>query len=135
MLIGNIKHALLREKDIFSKQDKYNEEKHHSKQNKIQNKNMTKKKYCTFHKSRTHNDKECRAKNKSNKPDNNNKGEKLLSLQEPLPTLKTILIPVTYNNKQYNAILDTGSEFNYVSEEKVEINNNSLIKNIPNKPI
>ncbi|KAG0442515.1 hypothetical protein DMUE_0218 [Dictyocoela muelleri] len=135
MLIENIQHAVFKEKGNNSNQDNYNDKTHHTNQNKIPNKKIIKKKYCTFHQSRTHNDEECWTKNKANKPDNNKKSEKLLSLQEPLPELKTILIPVTYHNKQYNAILDTGLEYNYVSEKTVEICNNSLIKNIPSKPI
>ncbi|KAG0440226.1 hypothetical protein DMUE_1897 [Dictyocoela muelleri] len=74
MLIENIQHTLLKENDNFPNQDNYNEKKHHSKQNKTHNKNMTKKKYCTFHKSHTHYDEYCRAKNESKKTDKNNKG-------------------------------------------------------------
>ncbi|KAG0420247.1 Retrovirus-related Pol polyprotein from transposon 17.6 [Dictyocoela roeselum] len=40
-----------------------------------------------------------------------------MSLQEPIPTSKTITIPINCSNNEYKALLDTGSEYNYVSED------------------
>ncbi|KAG0420246.1 hypothetical protein EQH57_0236, partial [Dictyocoela roeselum] len=51
------------------------------------------KKYCSYHRTRSHSDDECRANKKYNKENNDNKTEKqLMSLQEPIPTSKTITI-------------------------------------------
>ncbi|KAG0442540.1 hypothetical protein DMUE_0197 [Dictyocoela muelleri] len=134
MLIENIQHSLLKTKPNTDKHDRFEIKKQNTRDNKLSNKSNLNKKYCSFHKNNTHSTEECRAKKKC-KELNSNNAEKILLLQEPNPKIKTTLIPITYKNQKYNAILDTGSEYNYVSEDTIKTIDVSQIKNIPEKPI
>ncbi|KAG0442752.1 Retrovirus-related Pol polyprotein from transposon [Dictyocoela muelleri] len=99
-------------------------------------KSSSNKKYCSFHKSNTHSDQECRMqKRKQTKNVERNDTEKILALQEPKPIAKSILISIVFKNKSYSAMLDTGSEYNYVSEAVIRNNPEISISSINKKVI
>ncbi|KAG0420175.1 hypothetical protein EQH57_0269, partial [Dictyocoela roeselum] len=70
-------------------------------------------KYCSFHKTSTHNDSECRAINKG-KGDKN--GEKTFTIKENPITPKTIEVDIKIKGSDFKALIDTGSVDNYIPE-------------------
>ncbi|KAG0442787.1 hypothetical protein DMUE_0009 [Dictyocoela muelleri] len=92
-------------------------------QKKIDNFNKNKniksyvKKYCNVHKTYSHDDTECRAQLKDKKNNSWDNKSKNYIMNEPRPQAKTIKIPITINNQTINAILDTGSDKNYLTSK------------------
>ncbi|KAG0421956.1 hypothetical protein DMUE_6251, partial [Dictyocoela muelleri] len=82
--------------------------------------NSIKKKYCTFHRTNNHDNSECRArqKRKGNHEMNNTKN---FLMNEPKPQPKTIKIPLTVNDRRIEAIVDTGSNKNYITADITEL--------------
>ncbi|KAG0420334.1 Retrovirus-related Pol polyprotein from transposon 17.6 [Dictyocoela roeselum] len=92
----------------------------------------TKPKYCTLHKSHTHNNEECRARKKGENKSNSE--SKTFVIKETVARPKTIDIPIKIKNNNYRALIDTGSVENYlpshiVSDLKLPANK----KSTPNK--
>ncbi|KAG0420263.1 Transposon Tf2-9 polyprotein, partial [Dictyocoela roeselum] len=113
-------------------------------ENKNRNRN-NKQIYCTFHRSYTHSDSECKAQSKSkqsNKQKNHHKFEDskhhnnmILSLQEPNPIPRPIIIPVKIQDKEYHALLDTGSIHNYISKRSFDEQENYEIINAQKRTV
>ncbi|KAG0423627.1 hypothetical protein DMUE_6136, partial [Dictyocoela muelleri] len=88
------------------------------------NTHLIEKKWCSFHKTKTHNNSECNfLKNKLNK-DNSTKSSynnqnKSLVLLEPKTSNENLKIEIIVNSSIQFAILDTGSNFNLISENKL----------------
>ena len=98
--------------------------------------------YCSFHKFRGHHTKDCYERQKSWKQNNNenytrsketenkNDNPKLFSTKEYFPPPQALSIRTHINNTEKEAIIDTGSAYNYIGEkladnlrlEKKEIN-------------
>ncbi|KAG0420195.1 Retrovirus-related Pol polyprotein from transposon opus [Dictyocoela roeselum] len=83
-------------------------------------------KYCKFHKSRTHDTKECNALNRKRKKkytentknENHNINKKNFTVSHKTEN-HNILIPIKIKEKNLNAMIDTGADGNYVSEDLV----------------
>ncbi|KAG0437515.1 hypothetical protein DMUE_3645 [Dictyocoela muelleri] len=58
-----------------------------------------------------------------------------MSLQEPAPKARSIVIPIKFKDKRYDALLDTGAEHNYVSDKELESDNLAVIKNTETKKV
>ncbi|KAG0435679.1 hypothetical protein DMUE_4600 [Dictyocoela muelleri] len=101
ILIENIQVAISNTK-CDNYHEKVPKESYDTRNHKHKRKDNNTKKFCSFHKTSTHSDDECRflarKKNlsKDKTPKNN---EKILALQEPKPIVKTILIPISYDEK------------------------------------
>ncbi|KAG0438898.1 Retrovirus-related Pol polyprotein from transposon [Dictyocoela muelleri] len=136
MLIENLNKEVMKygneyDTDTFQSQ---NERKY--KEKGFSPKHPVQRKFCSYHKSHSHNDVECRARKQKDKKEYvDNSDKKLMSLQEPKPVARTIHIPITYNDKEYKAILDTGSELNYVSNEIIIENDKAIINETGTKTI
>ncbi|KAG0440262.1 hypothetical protein DMUE_1867 [Dictyocoela muelleri] len=92
--------------------------------------------YCSFHRTNTHSDKECLAQNKSRTSQPTNKhnaykntknaektshsDNKVLAVREPIPNIKSIKIPIKIAKKEFSAVLDTGSIYNYISDKELK---------------
>ncbi|KAG0419577.1 Retrovirus-related Pol polyprotein from transposon 17.6 [Dictyocoela roeselum] len=92
-------------------------------QSKVTNSNP--RKYCKFHNSRTQNTQECRIYNKENNTKKKNEKEhkpdsKSYSINEPKPQPKAIEIPLSINENEYEALVDTGSIENYLPENIIK---------------
>ncbi|KAG0436725.1 hypothetical protein DMUE_4084 [Dictyocoela muelleri] len=75
-------------------------------------------KYCSYHQTNSHSDEECRVRKKTYKSlESDNSDKKVMSVQEPIPATRSITIPIKCVEKNYTALLDTGSEYNYVSDK------------------
>ncbi|MGL5708014.1 MAG: retropepsin-like aspartic protease, partial [Aeromonas sp.] len=80
-------------------------------------------KYCSYHKSTNHSSEECRTKNKVkkfNKQYENKNIDKTLALREPLIKFKSLETKCRINNKNFQAIIDTGSAYNYIRSDIVK---------------
>ncbi|KAG0441354.1 Transposon Tf2-6 polyprotein [Dictyocoela muelleri] len=102
------------------------------------------KKYCNFHKTRSHSNEECRVNKKKSKNENNENNNKSYALREPINTPKIIEIPIKIDNKSFTSMVDTGSVENFIpekiaseqkleqkdleNEKTVEVANGSLVK-------
>ncbi|KAG0436051.1 Retrovirus-related Pol polyprotein from transposon opus, partial [Dictyocoela muelleri] len=85
-------------------------------------------KFCSFHKTHTHNDTECRAINKRKRCEETSR-DKTLIVQETSPKIKNIEVDIKIKEKTYNAILDTGSSENCIPEKictELDIRTNKL---------
>lgn len=76
-----------------------------------------KKKYCKLHNTTSHSTFECRLRNKKDKvhlsnPSRNN--EKNFILREKETTIKTLKAVININNKDIEAVIDTGSSNNFI---------------------
>ncbi|KAG0423887.1 hypothetical protein DMUE_6122, partial [Dictyocoela muelleri] len=78
------------------------------------------KKFCHVHKTTTHNDNECRIHNKRKNNNKDKSEEKKFLMNEPQPKPTTIKIPISIGNKPIEAILDTGSNHNYLTANIVQ---------------
>ncbi|KAG0442520.1 Retrovirus-related Pol polyprotein from transposon [Dictyocoela muelleri] len=89
-------------------------------------------KWCTFHKTATHSDTECRALKKGGEKDKRNSDTKPSSLnmlvQEPMKTLMTVEIETIYNDRSLKCVIDTGSTYNIIKKEI--LNSDEIIENI-----
>ncbi|EJW02734.1 hypothetical protein EDEG_02873 [Edhazardia aedis USNM 41457] len=74
-------------------------------------------KYFQFHRTSSHDNSECRPNNRNK---NLPKQDKAFALKEPNVTPKTIDNQVHIHEKKFNAIIDIGSAYNYISAEKIE---------------
>ncbi|KAG0439195.1 hypothetical protein DMUE_2601 [Dictyocoela muelleri] len=102
ILIENIQVAISNSKydDYHEKVSKGSYETRNHKYKKNDNKT---KKFCSFHNTSTHSNDECRvlARKKNLSKDKTPKdNEKILALQEPKPIVKSILIPIAYDDKK-----------------------------------
>lgn len=88
-----------------------------------QNNQTSKSKFCTFHKSTTHNTDECRNKNissRNNSEDRTDTKNRTLALREPNNLPKALEITGYVSNTKANLLIDTGSAFNYIKTELAE---------------
>ncbi|KAG0420045.1 hypothetical protein EQH57_0314 [Dictyocoela roeselum] len=106
---------------------------HHSK-----NTNNKPSMYCKFHNSRTHNTQECRRYNKGkNLKENIEKDQKpdsrSYAINEPKPQPRAIEIPLSINENEYKALVDTGSIENYLPEKIINRQNIPTARMNPTK--
>ncbi|KAG0435296.1 hypothetical protein DMUE_4785, partial [Dictyocoela muelleri] len=98
------------------------------KSHKTQTKNESKK-FCSYHKTNTHDDTTCRAIKKENKlkiyNSNREKDQKRCNpmIKESKVETQTLETEVTINDKSYIFLLDTGSAFSYVERKLIEETN------------
>ncbi|KAG0440159.1 hypothetical protein DMUE_1943 [Dictyocoela muelleri] len=75
------------------------------------------KKYCIYHKTKSHNSSECRSIRKQNPDTEKHKSpnnDKAFNINEIRPQPKIIEIPMNFEGKNYDALVDKGSVENYL---------------------
>ncbi|KAG0420206.1 Retrovirus-related Pol polyprotein from transposon, partial [Dictyocoela roeselum] len=77
------------------------------------------KKYCTFHKSNSHSNHECRARKNRYKHTNSHDNQANHLIKELKTPAKCIEIPAIINENEFNEIIDTGADNNYISRSIV----------------
>lgn len=81
-----------------------------------------KKKWCKIHRSRSHNTEECRKQSTNTE----NEKKRSYAIMEPNVKPKNIELNLKIKEKVYEALIDTGSVYNYITEKVV--NENSIKK-------
>ncbi|KAG0440503.1 hypothetical protein DMUE_1698 [Dictyocoela muelleri] len=101
--------------NIKQKPSKYlKKETHYQRPTHRRNDTRNLRKYCNVHKTDSHDNKECRAQLKAKNNEMKDKSKNFI-LNEARPPGKKIKIFITINESKIDAILDTGSDKNYLT--------------------
>ncbi|KAG0435967.1 hypothetical protein DMUE_4451 [Dictyocoela muelleri] len=89
-----------------------------SKERPIHNSNQYKRdkprKFCDYHKSKSHSNEECRKQNIKN--ENTRNTPKGFAICEPKIKPKTVELKIKIANNSLNALMDTGATYNFISK-------------------
>ncbi|KAG0420637.1 hypothetical protein EQH57_0071 [Dictyocoela roeselum] len=72
-------------------------------------------KYCTLHKTSSHNNDECRKQQGGKNEHNKRSASKNYLMSEPCPPAKIVKIPIDINGNEISGIIDTGSDKNFIT--------------------
>lgn len=103
------------EASIGNKREDYKKRKNDFKRNEWKNE-----KYCSFHKTKTHDSSNCRVMNKNIKEKKEDHSDRNAFIQEPIIHSKVLEIEGSINDHNSKFLIDTGSSKTYVKEEIAE---------------
>ncbi|KAF9756168.1 Transposon Tf2-6 polyprotein, partial [Nosema granulosis] len=89
------------------------------------NRSVKKEQYCTYHKSPFHSTQDCRAK-KSTTQDKAKGGSQNMVTAQSESNLNQITAELLINNRKHEFLVDTGSQYNFISEQMSKEYNKSI---------
>jgi hypothetical protein len=105
------------ESNIVEHQNKFEKKFSESKFKRHSDQNVESGKWCSFHKSKSHNTNECRKLNEEKEKQTDRKS---YSLIEPRPRIGVIKLDTLVNDKPTTSLLDTGSTYTYIPESFID---------------